>query len=255
VMAVSGIVVPTLGTRSEYLKKCLESIRSSGDAFILLIGPVDKDFSELQSRGLMDQFVVDPARGLPAAINIGMATLPKEIEFVSWLGDDDLLLPGALRMAERVLQSNQNLTFVYGGCQYIDELGQVIWHNKSGAWARYLLRVGPDLIPQPGSLIRRKFFEECGGLGENQKLAFDVDLFIKLTKLGPSKHIPKIFASFRWHSGSLSVAERLLSVQEASEVRISHLAPLLKGLSFLWEPFVRWITLNAHRAVFEKGDR
>ncbi|MBW8870871.1 MAG: hypothetical protein JF618_01400, partial [Leifsonia sp.] len=53
---------------------------------------------------------------------------------------------------------------MYGGCDYIDENGAKVWQNNSGPWAAPLLRIGPDLVPQPGSLFRRSAVEEVGEL-------------------------------------------------------------------------------------------
>jgi 2-phospho-L-lactate guanylyltransferase (CobY/MobA/RfbA family) len=47
----------------------------------------------------VDQFVVDPGSGLPEAINKGLAELPLEIEYINWLGDDDLLKPESISKA------------------------------------------------------------------------------------------------------------------------------------------------------------
>jgi GT2 family glycosyltransferase len=157
-----GIVVPTLGNRPDYLSQCLESIRLAGDAYVVLVAPSTFDVNPLKNAGLVDLFVEDPKTGLPEAINTGIQALPKQVEFANWLGDDDFLAVGSLRLTSQVLESEPNTHFVFGACDYIDSDGSVIWTNKSGQWAVPLLRFGPDLIPQPGSLFRRSSFEEVG---------------------------------------------------------------------------------------------
>lgn len=248
-----GIVVPTLGKRPDYLEQCLRSIRSAGEAHILLVAPGSFDSSALESSGLIDSAVVDPGGGLPAAINLGISELPSKVEYVNWLGDDDLLTKGSLETISRVLDQDSKAVMAFGSCQYIDSEGQTVWTNASGQWAVPLLRFGPDLIPQPGALFRRSAFEDLGGLRPELGWAFDFDLFIRLSKVGKLRFIEQTLAKFRWHPESLSVEHRKKSVAEASAVRVSHLPTLLRPFSFLWEYPVRQATLVAGRRVTAKA--
>lgn len=240
-----GIVVPTLGTRPELLQDCLQSIRQAGKAHICVVAPAEFDGTDLQQNGLIDQIGIDPNGGLAEAINYGISLLPVEIKYVNWLGDDDLLAPGALDQAEQALTSNSNITMVFGSCDYIDSGSQVIFTNKSGKWAVPLLRFGPDLVPQPGSLFRRSAFIKVNGLDTKLKWAFDLDLFIKLSTIGDINFIDKKLASFRWHPESLSVEFRSKSAQEASMVRKKYLPIWLRPISFIWENPVRLATVYA----------
>ena len=244
-----GIVVPTLGQRPEYLKQCLSSIRASGEVHILLVAPPSFNTAVLKSEGLVDSVIVDPAKGLPNAINEGIRALPESIEYLNWLGDDDLLTPGSIQASARALDSDSKAVMAYGACDYIDDQGDIIWRNRSGRLAVPLMRVGPDLIPQPGSLFRRVAFEKAGGLNPQFGLAFDFDLFLKLSKIGKLKYIGQTLAQFRWHPESLSVEQRKQSVDEASKVRVSHLPSWLKPISFFWEYPVRHATLLAGMRV------
>lgn len=253
-----GIVVPTLGERPEYLEQCLRSIRAAGDAHICLVGPKDLDSKNLFSQELIDQVTPDAGGGLASAINAGIASLPETVEYFNWLGDDDLLKPGAIEVARDALATDSGVVAVYAACDYIDDSGAQIWTNKSGKWASRILRFGPDLIPQPGALIRRSAFENIGRLSNNFGWAFDFDMFIKLSKVGKLTYLPVTLASFRWHPDSLSVGQRRKSVSEASEVRKAHLPKLLRAVSELWEFPIRELTYRAglrvsQRATARKG--
>lgn len=245
VISKCGIVVPTLGTRSEYLELCLRSIREAGDAHICVVAPDSVDLSRYLDLGLVDQRVSDPGTGLARAIDAGLRSFPEEIEFINWLGDDDLLRPESLSLTSQYLTSNPQVTMVFGSCDYINSSGEIIWRNRSGQWAVPLLRIGPCLIPQPGSLFRAQSYREIGGLNFNYSWAFDFDLFIRLTKFGSVRFIPHTLANFRWHEGSLSVDGRDGSVGEASQARRSHLPRLVKSISPLWEVPVRVLTKYA----------
>ena len=249
-----GIVVPTLGDRPDYLKQCLTSIRAAGDAHILIVAPSAFSGTALESEGLIDEFIVDEGGGLASAINQGMRALPSSVEYVNWLGDDDLLTPGSLDITTEILDSEAEAVMVFGACEYIDGEGNKVWENRSGQWAVSLLRFGPDLIPQPGSLFRSAAFEASGGLNPAFGWAFDFDLFIRLSKVGKLKYVNKTLAQFRWHPESLSVEHRKQSVAEASQVRVSHLPTGLRPFSFVWEWPVRQATLIAGKRVTVKAN-
>ena len=254
-----GIVVPTLGRRSDYLIQCLESIKNGGSgankAFVVLVAPRDFDFTEYLSSGLAHAFVEDSGLGLPAAINEGFDSMPESIEYINWLGDDDLISVGSLDVAVSHLEKDTKCVLVFGGCNYIDPNGKILWTNSSGSWAVPLLRFGPDLIPQPGALFRRSAFVAVGGLDTRYDWAFDFDLLIKLSKIGGLSFIDKTISSFRWHPYSLSVEFRRKSVKEASMVRVSHLPALVKPVSFLWEIPVMQATLIAGSKVTKNATR
>ena len=239
-----GIVVPTLGSRAEFLCESVASIRAAGDAVITIVRPPDAhiDPSVLE---LVDQVVDDPGTGLAAAINVGIRSLPASTRYVSWLGDDDRLVPGTLAVVAAELERT-GAAAVFGQCRYIDETGNELWLNRSGRWASPLMLCGPQLVPQPGSLVRRSDFVAMGGLDEARKWAFDLEMFLQLRRRpGGLRYISQPVAEFRWHDGSLSVGGRLGSVTEASEIRRRHLPSPLRQASALWEPLLRKVILWA----------
>jgi hypothetical protein len=237
-----GVVVPTIGERPEYLPLALRSIRDAGPAYILLVGNPGFDPSPFFESDLIDEFQVEETANLAGKINQGFKAVPQDIEYISWLSDDDLLTVGSIEKTLIRMSQPDSPVLVFGACEYIDALGKPIWINKSGFWAVQLLKFGPQLIPQPGSVFSRLAFEKVGGLKTEYALAFDFDLFLSLSKIGKTAYIPEVLAKFRWHSGSLSVKSRKRSVCEASQVRRSHLPIILQRLSTMWETPISFIT-------------
>jgi len=243
----TAVIVPTLGTRPDFLAESLTSIRSSGRCMILLVRPPHCTI-EPRSAALVDGLIDDPGGGLAAAINAGIAALPASIRFATWLGDDDRLISGSLDMVTREL-ARSGAMFVYGGCRYIDAEGREVWLNRSGRWAVPLMRVGPQLVPQPGSLFDRNAFDAIGGLDVSFKWAFDLDMFLRLARRGSTSFVHTTLAEFRWHEGSLSVGGRMGSVTEASAIRRAALPRLLRPISILWEPLLRIVILKAGERI------
>ncbi len=251
-----GLVIPTLGLRRDYLVESIRSARNFGDVYLVLVTPPEK-VGDLSSLSGVDQIIPEITAGLPSAINWGFQNLPKSIEYIGWIGDDDLLAPGAGSKSVEYLNQNLNSVMTFGICRYINKYGDSIGLNDFGQLAVSLLRFGPDLIPQPGSIFRRETFDKVGQIDTRFQLAFDFDLFIRLSKAGKIKSMKFEVASFRWHSDSKSVAARKKSVLEASKVRRAHLPVLLKPLSIFWElPVIaatflagKWVSVKSLRSL------
>ena len=243
-----AIIVPTLGSRNDFLLQCLSSVRAAGRCHIVVVAPSVFDYSPLAERGLLDQFVPDPGGGPAAAINEAARQLPTEITYFNWLGDDDQLTPDSIDIAVGTLELRK-ADFVWGSCRYVDKDGNSIGINRSGSWAKTLMKVGPDLIPQPGALFARKLFDDVGGLDASYRLAFDYDLFMKFTIAGKCVYIRHILADYRWHPDALSAGSRLLSVREARAVRRAYLPKWLRPMSPMWDRPVSFATYMAGRLL------
>jgi len=252
---IIGLVVPTMGTRPVYLRQCLLSIRAAGDARIHIVAPGSLGLGSVIEPGLFDAVIDDPGLGLAAAIDAGLKSFPDSVVFVNWLGDDDELAPGSLNRTVSVLEDDSRIALVYGGCEYIDSVGKRLWVNKSGKYAKYLMRFGPQLIPQPGSLMRRDAYEQIGGLDHQYKWAFDLDLLLRLKKVGALQFVDTTLAKFRWHEGSLSVGGRKGSVEEASTIRRASLPRVLRIVSPLWEIPMKLAILAAGNRLNRKLKR
>ena len=246
---IIGLTVPTMGTRPDYLRRCLISIRAAGGALIHIVVPSSVDLASVIEPDLFDAVIDDPGLGLAAAIDAGLHSFPESVVFVNWLGDDDELVPGSLHRTMSVLEDDSRIALVYGRCEYIDGVGKRLWVNKSGEYAKYLMRFGPQLIPQPGALFRRDAYEQIGGLDNRYRWAFDLDLLIRLSRVGKLYFLPTTLGRCRWHEGSLSVGGRQGSVREASEIRIAALPAAVRIFAPLWEKPLRWAIVRAGKRL------
>jgi len=244
------IVVPTRGKRLTHLKTCLQSIvTQSPSPDVLIVGPLT---SELQSiaDSFHAQLIADPG-SQTMAINRGVAhaTAHGKYAYVNWLGDDDLLESGSLAATTKALDSSPHSTVAYGACRYIDNQGEELWVNRAGKWGPRILSWGPDLIPQPGMLVRMSAWESVGGVDETYRFAFDLDLLLKLKKLGPLIDVNQIVSSFRWHPDSLTVGDRSTNIQESERAKRAALSPAMRRVAWMWESPVRVATRLAAAEV------
>ena len=124
-----GIVVPTMGTRPDYLRQCLTSIRSAGYATIHIVAPESAKLASVLDPNSFDALVIDPGTGLSAAIDAGLRSFSPSIQYINWLGDDDLLTEGSLNHALAILVGNPIIANVQGGMQ-----DQMRFENENGEW-------------------------------------------------------------------------------------------------------------------------
>lgn len=249
------IVVPTLGQRLRYLRETLASIRNQDvPTHIVLVTPTDATGARKLAAEFNAELLDDPG-SLPKAINAGVEAFGRDYEFVNWLNDDDLLTPGSLKATTTTLKGNLAATVAFGSCSYIDEAGRELWLSKAGKWAPRILSWGPDLIPQPGMLMRTQAWRDVGGLNTRYRLAFDLDLLLKLKAKGPLLNTGTVVSCFRWHADSLTVDDRATNIAESERAKRSALKPSVRRWAWIWEPPVRLATRLAAWEVQRRARR
>jgi hypothetical protein len=214
-------VVPTLGKRQHYLGRALDSIAAQRGVGLeaVLVGPMDcvqaRDLAK--ARGV--EYVVQSGPGMSRAINDGWLARGGDHEYWAWLGDDDELVGGSAARAAARLERSPHASMVYGQCDYVDAGGNLVFRARPTRLAGRLIRWGPDLVPQPGSVARSSAVREAGLLDTNLSFAMDLDLFLRLKDIGPILYEPRVLARFRWHEGSTTVSSPADSDAEARLVR------------------------------------
>lgn len=249
------LVVATLGRRPEYLRQTLTSIRDQDvPADIVIVAPEHDAKVAAAAKEFDARRLPDPG-SLPGAINLGVSSYGADYPFVNWLNDDDLLQPGSLRATTTALKVDPKAVVAFGACRYIDSAGVPLWVSRAGRWAPWILSWGPDLIPQPGMLVRAEAWRRVGGLDESYGLAFDLDLLLRLKKVGRLVDTGEVVSSFRWHADSLTVDDRTRNLQESERAKRAALGPVARRLSWAWEGPVRLATRVAANEVQRRARR
>lgn len=245
------MVVPTLGERPDLLRLALDSIVSQGvPVDIVVVAPPGRGVEELTAE-YGGRFVPDPrAGGQSGAINAGIAAAAAGTRYFAWLCDDDLLTPGSLRATTAALDAHPDATLTFGHCDYIDLEGRVVFRSNAGRIAAWILRWGPNLVPQPGSLARFSDVAALGGVDVEATQTMDLDLWLKLNKRGRLIALNQTLACFRWHADSLTVSDEKFSMNQSDQTRMRHMTPIGAALYryvFRWPGW--WALWLAKRRV------
>lgn len=141
-----------------------------------------------------------PDNGQAAAINEGINCLG-EADYVGWLNVDDLILPDGLRKMVRFLEENQECCAVFGKAEIIDESAKKTGEYPTQSFdAKTFAR--SCSICQPASLIRKRAWEQVGGVDESLHMCMDYDLWWKLSKMGRMGYLQEFVACSRDHGAT-----------------------------------------------------
>ena len=245
------VVIPTLGQRTTLLRKTLESVKSQFPVSfdIVMVFPLKNKATMTLAKEYGALCVQDPG-SLSGALNVGIATAIKpRHRYISWIGDDDLIAPESLSTTMTALDKNPDAVVAFGYCDYIDDKGFRIITSKAGNLAPWIMTWGPNLMPCPGTLFRYSALKSAGEFDVSNKYSMDLDMFLRLRKLGKFINTKTVLASFRWHPDSTTVANRNVVIKETEMVKRKYLPRPLRFIAPLWETPVRIATKIAAQHV------
>jgi GT2 family glycosyltransferase len=104
-------------------------------------------------------------------------------------------------------------------------------------------------------LIRMSAWQEVGGLDQRLSHAFDLDLLLKLKKIGDLIPVPEVVSYFRWHPDSLTVSDRNKSLNESEAIKRRYLSSTQSKAKWLWERPVRFATKKAAKRLNKRAYR
>jgi GT2 family glycosyltransferase len=162
---------------------------------------------------------LQPDHGQTDALAVGFDAATGEL--LGWLNADDVLEPGTLKTVHDLFVDSPDVVMVSGVCLFIDAAGRVI-----GAMATPLTPSFEGLVqtrmnpPQPSTFFRAAAYSQVGGLDRSFNLAMDVDLWLKLARVGRYVVLPdRVLARYRVHPQAKSERMAWASAREDLKVR------------------------------------
>ena len=217
------VIVATLGERPS-LERTLKSIIDQKilDLEVKIVVPVKKIIfiTNLVSSLKLDKFQIieDQNRGFSAAINQGWSA-KGDFDYFCWINDDDELTSGSILRSITALETDSKLKAVIGNLGYFRSKKDKIIINKVSKLTFFISKIGPNIIPQPGSLIRKNIIKDMCPLNENYKYAMDLDLWLRILRAGKIGLINDTQALMFWHTESITVSNRRQATFEAFQIR------------------------------------
>ncbi len=204
-----SVITPSYN-QGEFLERTILSVLNQDwpNLEYIIIDGGSKD----DSRGIIETYaehltcwVSEPDRGQTDALKKGLKKASGK--YVTWIGSDDVLLPGAITKMVAPLEENPEAGIVYGGVAFIDHQDRV---KKALSYPdlslEKLLYHKHSTLAQPSSLVRRETLDLAGGLDESLSYCMDYDLWIRLLRISKCVNLgDTILSGYRLHPDSKTV--------------------------------------------------
>jgi glycosyltransferase involved in cell wall biosynthesis len=202
-----SVVTPSYN-QGQYLEETIKSVLEQDYAeleYIIIDGASTDSAVDVIKRyeQQLAYWTSEPDGGQSDAINKGLRRATGEI--VTWLGSDDLFMPGALHAIARHF-SESDAALIHGRTVLFGEgfKEQVKGADDHELEFRYLAGMP---FPQPSSFFLRRVLLEQGYLDETLHYGMDYDLLARVALNYRIEKVPDVFSKYRLHEESKSIAQ------------------------------------------------
>jgi len=224
---VISICVPTVG-RPEKLFEAVCSILLQGEKDIELIlweddpGKLIKESDPVY--GLLKYLRTDRVSGEHLGLFRGLNNCLSRSRgnLIYFLGDDDLLCPGALRTVREHFDNDRfgGPGWVYGKTISADEHGRTL--GIDGGYATYEMMLEHNRIGGPSVFWNRGMLDIAGTFDTRYRYAADYDMWLRFWKVAEPAFIDQTLGIYRHHAGQTSVTRAEQLEREAVKISERH---------------------------------
>lgn len=228
--ALVTVAIPVLNGMP-WLPEAVESVRAQPGPIELIVcdGGSQDGSREWLERELSGTATLLFERDAGQADAIRRAFRAARSGILCWLNADDVFENGALKAVREEFDRQPDAVGISGGCLVIDEKGRVTGSIPlpTDASLMRLLRTRSNLA-QPATFFRASAYHAAGGITAELHYAMDVDLWLKLARVGRIVLMPDVvLARFRLHAGAKTSRSSRSMIREDLRVRRRHGLPLL----------------------------
>ena len=230
------IITPTRNI-ARWLPECLESVRAQkGDAELVehvVLDGESTDGSAAVARRHGARVVEVRHQGLYAKINLGAKHASGDV--LGYLGGDDVLLPGAVKVVDEWFENGRNPMLV-GGVRWTDVEGRSRGDlAPPPAWmsSEMYASLGWSCMPTTSVFIRREFMEELGGYDESYVSSGDYEFFARALTRARFDRSSKSLSAWRMHGQNLSLSRSSVIEEERIRIQAAY-APTSGILSYVY---------------------
>ncbi len=210
------VLIPAHG-KCEYLRETLQSLANSElipNEILVVNDGIEIDvLSQVSKEFPSVKFIGNEGNGLVDGLNTGLSHA--SFDLIARLDADDCVLPKRLRVQEKFMRENVDISLIGSQVKYIDSSSHEVGESN------YLLgditietRKGERcLLAHPSVMYRTPHALEVGSYRKiftvsNVNLAEDFDLWIRLSRIGRVFNLEESLTQYRQHPGQLSMVHR-----------------------------------------------
>ena len=222
-------VVITTYNRSQLLPHAIESAKSAAlDPEVIVVDDCSSDDTpEVCAKMDGIRYVrLNTNSGLAHARNTGIAE--SSCDFIAFLDDDDLRLPGSLDKQLRAITLDDSLALCYGQALIGDARRQLptgeIYPLNCPQGDIFWELLEDNFIPMPSVLARKSSLLKAGGFNTDLKLLEDWDMWLRLSERSAVAAVAEPVAIYRkagagseqMCSNSAALCKQALQVQQSA---------------------------------------
>ena len=213
------VVIPCYNY-ARYLRGCVQSVLGQPDVAVrvLIIDDASSDetaqvgsaLAEADTRVEFHRHVVN--KGHIATYNEGLLEWSAS-DYVALLSADDLLAPGSLSRAVRVMNGDHSIGMVYGSTVHFAHEGQLPTVSKSSydfnrwsgeEWLQGRCRAAVNVITSPEVVVRGTVQRKVGGYRPELPHAGDLEMWLRIAAVSNIAYIRRVPQAFyRVHPSSM----------------------------------------------------
>jgi glycosyltransferase involved in cell wall biosynthesis len=220
-----SIVIPSFNSE-KYISETIESIISQKGAFdiecifvdnfstdetIFIVKKYEKTISKghypIKCNNISIRWISEKDNGMYEAIKKGFSLCTGNI--FAWINSDDIYLPGAFNIVEKVFKKYSEIDWLKGITSYINEdttiyqSGECFMYNQK--WIQKGLYGREAYFIQQDSVFwRSDLWHQIEPINSELKLAGDYDLWIKFSQISPLYTVKAYLSCFRKVESQLS---------------------------------------------------
>lgn len=247
------VVTPTLGS-SPYLENCVATTAALNLNTTHVICCPQPMVSEVQARFPACRVLADGGKqgGMYEAINVGLREGRPDIDWFTYINDDDQLTPNFAKMfqAFTAVPGNES-RIAFGDVRYIDAKSRSLGLMPTERKQRHfipLLQSGITPLSQQGMLVGPQVLKRIGFFDSRLRQVADLDFWVRCMMEGINfQYFPLEVAHFRFHAGQLSsnreqVYEEMPFINaKINQVRVSAIQRFLCMVRFRISNIPRYI--------------
>ena len=136
-------------------------------------------------------------KGFVDAVTKGVARATGEILAIQ--SSDDYYLPGAFRKMAAAFQQYPDASFISGGEYAIDIQGNIISSSAPTGAITPRTILFQTVPPQHATFVKRRYFEETGGMRAEVDMCADIDQWYRVAHLASGHYISEMVAVYQLH--------------------------------------------------------
>ena len=229
--------------QAEFLERAILSVlnQDHDDIEYIVVDPGSTDGSRdiiERYRDRIDRIVFKPDRGAAEGLNNGMEGASGEI--LGFLNSDDVLMPGAISQIVHAFQANPDIDLVTGHAYIIDATNRRLRKSYTDRFHLRAFAYEACLICQQSTFFRAGLFRKVGGFNEQNRIAWDTELFLNLlTRSDRYVVLDSFLSAFRLHSEAITGGAKLRAL--ALDFERAKFRRIMGRPWRSWDTVIRWI--------------